>query len=382
MVKRAYRFRCYPTGDQRAVLERTFGCVRFIYNWALALRRNTYVETHRALSYDDLSAALTQLKHDPAYAWLNEVSSVPLQQALRHLHLAFQAHAAGRSNRPTFKTKRGRQAATYVASAFSWDGQALTLGRTREPLDIHWSRHFAGKPPSVSVSRDTAGRYFISFVVEEEIAPKPPSSHAVGIDLGVYALIATSDGVTVAGPRFFRRAERRLAQAHRALSRKQLSSRNREKARRAVARAYARVADCRNDFLHKLTTTLIDENQVICVEDLSVRTLIRNRSRSKSIMDAAWGGARSPAHLQGVLVWTDTHSHRPLLSQQQALLVLRAHARRASAEGARMDVPCLWSAARPRHQRGEERIGRRAGGFCLWRAGKTKGDSSHGGTTR
>src|SRR5262249_29723681 len=157
--------------------------------------------------------------------------------------------------------------------AFHWDGKAMTLAKMHEPLDIRWSRSFAGAPSSVTVTKDSAGRYFISFVVEEEIAPKPHSPHAVGIDLGLQALVATSDGTIIPAPRFFRRAEKRVARAHRAHSRKVLGSRNREKARRKVARAHAQVTDCRNDFLHKLTTTLINENQVICVEDLAVQNL-------------------------------------------------------------------------------------------------------------
>jgi putative transposase len=281
--------RCYPTEEQHAALERTFGCVRFVYNWALALRRETYAKRRHALTYDELSAALTRLKANPDHTWLHEVSSVPLQQALRHLSLAFQAFVERRGSYPVFKKKRGRQAGAYVASAFSWVGERITLGRMREPLDVRWSRRFSGRPPSVTVTRDPAGRYFISCVVEAEIALLPPSPRAVGIDLGVHALVATTDGTTIPGPRFFRRAEQRLARVHRALSRKRPGSRNRERARLELARAYAKVADCRNDLLHKLTTTLIHENQAICMEDLSVRTPLRNHSRVKSIGDAAWG---------------------------------------------------------------------------------------------
>lgn len=289
MAKKAYRYRFYPTDEQRQALDRTFGCVRFVYNWALALRRDTYAERGQALTYDDLSAALTQLKRDPAHSWLNDVSSVPLQQTLRHLDLAFRNHLAGRARYPVFKTKRGRQSATYVASAFSYDGGRLTLGRMRGPLDIRWSRRFGGRPSSVAVSKDAAGRYFVSFTVEEETEAKRRVVRAIGIDLGIHTLIATSDGETISSPRPFRRAERRLSKAHRDLSRKQRGSRNREKARLTLARAYARVADTRMDYLHKLTTTLIDENQVICVEGLSVQALHRKRRLAKPLRDLAWG---------------------------------------------------------------------------------------------
>lgn len=186
MQKRAYRYRVYPTDEQRAELERTFGSVRFVYNWAISRQRETYQETCESLSYNHLSARLTMLKQETATCWLQDVSSVPLQQALRHVHNAFQGFFSRRSHYSRFKTKRNRQAATYMAVAYSWDGQLLKLAKMDAPLDIRWSRRFSGTPSSVTVTKDRAGRYFISFVVEEPIAPKPPSDRAVGPDLGLH----------------------------------------------------------------------------------------------------------------------------------------------------------------------------------------------------
>jgi putative transposase len=289
--KRAYRYRFYPTLDQVAVLARTFGCVRYVYNWALRLRSDAYAERRERLGYDDTSAALTVLKQQPEMVWLTEVSSVPLQQALRHLERAFYNCFKRRANYPTFKKKRGRQAATYVSSAFRWDAETrtLTLAKMEAPLAIRWSRSFNGTPSSVTISKDPAGRYFVSFLVEEDIQALPMVTAKVGVDVGLTDLVVLSTGEKVPNPRHLRRSERRLAHAQRNFARKQLGSTNRDKARRHVARIYAQIADQRADGLHQLTTRLIRENQVICVESLAVKHMVRNHALAKHISDAGWG---------------------------------------------------------------------------------------------
>ncbi len=289
--KRAYRYRFYPTPEQASMLARTFGCTRFVYNWALRLRTDAYYERQERLGYHEASAALTTLKQQPETAWLNEVSSVPLQQALRHLDKAFRAFFEGRAKYPTFHKKRGRQAATYASSAFRWDAEtrALTLAKLDAPLDIHWSRPFPGTPTTVTVSQDTAGRYFVSFLVEEEIGVLPTVEAMVGVDVGLRDVAVLSTGEKIANPQHLQRSGRRLRQAQRGLARKQQGSKNREKARRKVARAHARIADQRRDSLHKLTTRVIRENQAVCVESLAVKHLVRNHTLAKAISDAGWG---------------------------------------------------------------------------------------------
>jgi putative transposase len=289
--KRAYRYRFYPTPEQASVLARTFGSARFVYNWALRLRTDAYYQRQERLGYHELSAALTTLKQQPETVWLHAVSSVPLQQALRHLDKAFRTFFEGRAQYPSFHKKRGRQAATYARSAFQWDAQAraLTLAKMDAPLDIHWSRSFIGTPTTVTISQDTAGRSFVSFLVEEEITALPVVNAMVGVDVGLKDVAVLSTGERVANPQYLRRSERRLAHAQRNLARKQKGSKNREKARLKVAREHARIADQRRDGLHKLTTRLIRENQTVCVESLAVKHLVRNRSLAKAISDAGWG---------------------------------------------------------------------------------------------
>ena len=288
-VKRAYKYRFYPTPEQERQLARTFGCVRYVYNWALGLRSEAYAERGEKLSYADTSAQLTVLKQDPGHAWLGEVSCVPLQQALRHLQAAFGNFLAGRARYPVFRSRRGRQRAEYTRSAFRWDGEQLWLAKQAEPLAIVWSRRFRGQPSTVTVSRDPAGRYFVSLLVEEAIAPKPMVAKAVGVDLGISEVLVTSEGFRSGAPKYLHRYERQLARRQRRLARKCPRSRNWHKARLQVARLHARIGDCRRDFTHKLTTRLVHENQVIAVETLAVTNLLKHATLAKAIAEAGWG---------------------------------------------------------------------------------------------
>jgi putative transposase len=291
--ERAYRYRFYPTPDQDAILSRTFGCTRFVYNWALKLRTDAWYDRQERMHYEDTSAALTALKKEAATEWLNEASSVPLQQALRHLDRAFRNFFEGRATYPVFKKKRNRQAATYASSAFSWDGatRTLKLAKMDEPLAIVWSRPMPkdARPSTVTVTRDAAGRYFVSILIEEDIRPNPVTPKMVGLDLGIHDAVTLSTGEKVGNERFFRKDEKKLAHAQRDLARKQPGSKNRTKQKRKVAKIHATIADRRNDFLHKLTTRLIHENQVICVESLAVKNMIRNHALAKAIADVGWG---------------------------------------------------------------------------------------------
>jgi len=291
--KRAYRYRCYPTPTQAAVLARTFGCARFVYNWALRLRTDAYYERQERLSYVDLSAALTTLKQQGETVWLNEVSGVPIQQALRHLETALRNFFAGHAKYPTFHKKHGAQSATYASSAFRWDAaqRTLTLAKMDTPLHIHWSRPLpdGAAPTTITLSRDTAGRYFVSILIEEELAPLPLVDAQVGIDLGLHDMVALDSGEKVGNPRFFAQDEKKLAQAQRRLAKKQRGSRNRDKARKKVARIHARIADRRRDFTHKLSTRLIRENQTICIESLWVKAMVKHPTLAKAIHDVGWG---------------------------------------------------------------------------------------------
>jgi putative transposase len=289
-MKRAYRYRFYPTDEQKNILAQTFGCTRFVYNWALRKKTDAYYKDGVRLYYKDLSGMLTEIKKQPEFTWLNDVSSVPLQQSLRHLDKAFINFFEGRGEYPKFKKKRNQQSATYANTAFSYRNGHVTLAKMTEPLNIVWSRPLpkGATPSSVTITKDCASRYFISILVEEEIEQLPPVEQTVGADLGLKSFVVLSTGETVGNPQFFSKDEKKLARAQRHHARKKKGSKNSDKARLKVARIHARIADRRSDFLHKLSTRLIRENQTICVESLAVKNMVKNHCLAKAISDVGW----------------------------------------------------------------------------------------------
>ncbi|MPY30909.1 IS200/IS605 family element transposase accessory protein TnpB [Streptomyces adustus] len=296
-VKRAFKYRFYPTDAQAAELLRTFGCVRKVYNLALTARTEAWTRQER-VTYNQTSAMLTAWKKTGELAYLNDVSSVPLQQALRHLQVAFTHFFAKRARYPRFKSrKKSRKSAEYTASAFRFRGKQLTLAKMAEPLDIAWSRPLpeGASPSTVTVSQDCAGRWFVSLLCEDaSVGSMPATERTVGVDVGLGHLLTLSTGEKIANPQHERRDRARLAKAQRNLARKVTGDgANRAKARRKVAKVHARIADRRRDHLHKLTTRLVRENQTIVIEDLTVRNLLKNHNLARAISDVAWSELRS-----------------------------------------------------------------------------------------
>jgi putative transposase len=299
-VKRAFKYRFYPTDAQAAELSRTFGCVRKVYNLALEARTDAWKSRRERVGYNATSAMLTEWKKTEELASLNEVSSVPLQQVLRHLQTAFTNFFAGRARYPRFKAKKkSRKSAEYTASGFRFGEGTLTLAKMAEPLNIVWSRPLpkGAKPSTVTVSQDSAGRWFVSLLCEDPgIQPFPGNGNgsAVGVDVGLEHLLTLSTGEKITNPRHERRDRKRLARAQRNLSRKvKGDGSNRAKARRKVARIHARITDRRRDTLHKLTTRLLRDNQVVVIEDLTVKNMLKNGHLARAIADAAWSEFRS-----------------------------------------------------------------------------------------
>ncbi|MET7497437.1 RNA-guided endonuclease TnpB family protein [Streptomyces sp900116325] len=296
-VKRAFKYRFYPTDAQAVELSRTFGCVRKVYNLALAARTEAWTRQER-VNYNQTSALLTAWKKTEELAFLNDVSSVPLQQTLRHLQTAFTNFFSKRAKYPRFKSrKKSRKSAEYTTSGFRFRDGRLTLAKMAEPLEIVWSRPLpkGARPSTVTVSQDSAGRWFVSLLCDDlTVKSLPATDAAVGVDVGLNHLLTLSTGEKIANPRHERTNRARLAKAQRTLARKARGDgANRRKARLKVAKIHARIADRRRDGLHKLTTRLVRENQTIVIEDLTVRNMVKNRNLARAISDAAWAEFRS-----------------------------------------------------------------------------------------
>ena len=291
-VKRAFRYRFYPSEAQAVELSRTFGCVREVYNLALQVRTEAWAQNGDRIGYEATSALLTAWKRTAELAFLGEVSAVPLQQSLRLLQAGFTTFFAKRARYPRFKSrKKSRASAEYTRSAFRWRDGVLTLAKMTEPLDIRSSRPLpdGAAPSTVTVSRDASGRWFVSLLCEDPgVIPLPAADSTVGIDVGLDHLLILSTGEKIANPRHEHRDRTRLAKAQRALYRKQKDSRNRAKARVKVARVHARITDRRTDYLHKITTRLVRETQTLVIEDLAVSNMVGNRSLARTISDAGW----------------------------------------------------------------------------------------------
>ncbi|MEH1790186.1 MAG: transposase [Nostoc sp.] len=270
MTQKAFKYRFYPTPEQEILLKMTMGCARLVYNRALAARTQAWYEHQERVGYPETSTMLTNWKKQENLQFLNEVSSVPLQQGLRHLQTAFTNFFAGRAKYPNFKKKHHGGNAEFTKAAFKWKDDKVFLAKCAQPLDIRWSRQLpkSAEPSTITVKLSSCGRWTISILVDVVIEALPESGNQVGVDLGISTLVALSSGEKIANPKGFKAKKAKLRKAQIALSRKKKGSNNRHKARLKVAKVHTEISDARNDFLHKLTTRLVRENQLIAVEDL------------------------------------------------------------------------------------------------------------------
>lgn len=288
---RAFRYRFEPTSEQAALLRRTIGCCRLVYNKALHERSEAWTTGKKSIGYAEQDKRLTAWKQTEELAFLNEVSAVSLQQSLRHLQTAYAKFFKKQASYPSFKKRRNGGKASFTRSAFRMKDGALYLAKMDEPLDIRWSRPLpvGVEPSTVTVELDAAGRWHVSMLCEDKSIKKLKRvKAAVGIDVGLNALVTLSTGEHITNPRYDAGELARKQRLSRRYARTKKGSRNREKARLKLARLHARVADRRSDHLHKLSTRLVRENQAIVVEDLNVRGMVRNRSLARAISDAGW----------------------------------------------------------------------------------------------
>lgn len=281
-VKRRFRF--YPTKEQEIALSKIFGCTRFVYNHGLNWRKEQF-ENGNKPTYNKSSSWLTNFKNE--YEFLNDVSCVPLQQSLRHLQTAYVNFFKKRAKYPTFKKRNNRQSCEFTERAFLYKNKSLRLSKIGK-LNIVWTLELESKPTTVTVIKEPSGKYFVSLTIVENDKFLFKIDSSIGVDLGIETFATLSNGQKFKQPEKIRKLRKKLAALQRKHSRTKKDSKRREKARIKVARLHEYIVNIRKDFLHKLSTQLVRENQTICVENLNVKGMIKNRKLSRCISEQGW----------------------------------------------------------------------------------------------
>jgi len=288
-MKARFQYRFYPTTQQRQSLAQLFGCVRVVWNDAL-----TQSKSGNYPGYNTLSKSLTLSKKTEERAWLNDVSSVPLQQSLKQLDVAYKNYfdslkgkrKGKKVGQPRFKKKTNSQSATFVKSGFSIKGESVYLAKIGNVSPI-WSRQLPSNPSSPAAIKDCANRYLLSFLVEINSDIVEAKNHSIGIDLGIKTFAVMSDGRSAKSPSY-KQLDRKIRRLQRKLARQPKDSKRRNKTRIQIAKLYNQIGDTRKDFLHKLSTKVVSENQTIILEDLNVSGLVKNRKLARAISQQGW----------------------------------------------------------------------------------------------
>lgn len=289
-MKARYQYRIYPTDQQRQSLTQLFGCVRVVWNDALALCKTS----DKLPGFNKLSAMLTATKKTEERKWLADVSAVPLQQSLRNLDTAYKnffnsrngKRKGGKMGVPRFKKKTNQQSAEFTKAGFSVKEGQVYLAKIGNLKPI-WSRELPSEPSSVTVIKDCAGRYFLSFVVEVNPYQVDAKNQSIGIDLGIKVFGYMSNGEKAESPSY-KKLDRKIRKLQRKLAKAKKDSRRRNKTRVQIAKLHNRIADTRKDFLHKLSTKVVSENQTIILEDLNISGMVKNRKLSRAISQQGW----------------------------------------------------------------------------------------------
>ena len=288
-INRAYKFRLYPNREQTELLAKHFGCSRYVYNFFLNQRKEQYKLTGKTDNYYAQAKTLTTLKKQEETAWLKEVNAQTLQFAIRSLEAAYNNFFKKRAKFPNFKSKHSKNSFTVPQFA-SVAGGRLFIRKFKEGIKCRVHREIKGKVGKVTITKTPSGKYFVSvFTKEEYVTPLEKTGKSIGVDMGLKDLLTTSEGETFKNNRYTRRYECKLAKAQQHLSRKKKGSRGFENQRLKVARLHEKISNSRTDYLHKCSISLVRRYDIICIEDLNVKGMVKNHRISKSITDASWG---------------------------------------------------------------------------------------------
>lgn len=292
MIK-AYKYRLYPTAEQATFFEKSFGCCRYVYNWALQRRIETYQNSGERLSYVSIAKELTSLKKQEETEWLSEVSTQSLQSSIRNMDAAFTRFFREKKGFPKFKSKKiNGKSFHFVQQVFvDFESKRIQMPKVGK-VKFACDRTFVGKIGTCTVSKSPTNKYYISITVDDgkPIPEKPiiDFKTSVGIDVGIKDFAVLSNGQVFENPKFLEKAEKRLKVLQRRLAKKQKGSKHRERAKLAVAKQHERIRNKRTNFIHQVTSKIVRENQTIVVEDLSVSGMLKNHCLAKSISSVAW----------------------------------------------------------------------------------------------
>lgn len=289
-MKARYSYRIYPTDQQAQQLSKLFGCCRVVWNDALAWIMQTPEETKWPSNAELQKLCITLAKQYPQRAWLSEVSNIPLQQSIADLGVALGNFFNKRARFPKFKNRHSKQSARFRKGGFSVKGNKLFLAKLGL-LKVRWSRELPAEPSSVTIMRNYAGQYYASFVVDVQQVDAQPVRSSVGVDLGIKTFAFLSNGERIESPGYAK-LNRKIARVNRQLARQQKGSNRWQRTKQRLAKLHLKVANIRKDFLHKVSTKLVRENQAISLEDLHVKGMLKNRPLSRAISEQGWGQFR------------------------------------------------------------------------------------------
>ena len=283
MKRKAYKYRIYPNSEQKVFFAKCFGCVRFFYNKSLSDMNEIYKSTGKFKN-------ITPASYKEDYSFLKEVDSLALANAQLNRNIAFKSFFSHKSGFPKFKSKRNDQSYTtnnQGSVKISDNNRYISIPKCSR-IRIKKHRDFIGTIKSITVSRTTDKKYYISLLVEEENKPKKPTDKMIGLDLGIKSLVVDSNGKKYKNHKYLTKSQNKLAKEQRKLSKMVKGSHNRNKQRIKIARLHKKIQNQRNDYLHKLSKKIIDENQVIALEDLKVKDMEQNNKLARNITDASW----------------------------------------------------------------------------------------------
>ena len=292
LVQKAVKVQIYPRESDKELLAKHFGVRRFIFNKFLEIRQKEYLENKVSIGYNACSALVTEMKKQPEYEWLNEVNSQSIQAALKDLDGAYDKFFRKISKFPKFKSKHNSRQSFKVPqfAKIDWEAKTLKIPKFKTPFKFR-GKHSGEliKINSVTISKNASGKYFASIQGEFEIPEKESTGEIIGVDLGIKSLLIDSNGTEIKNERFLKKHLKKLKYLHRQHSKKSKGSKSRERSRIKLAKQYQKVTDQRNNYLHQVSTKLINDNQVIVLEDLAVKSMVKNHKLAQAISDVSWG---------------------------------------------------------------------------------------------